>query len=135
MNSRLTATENMRAIKLAYIPAGKMLAVPDNEGGGEWRKFDPEPESQTMSRIAESSSTMLGAYKTIARDRGAPVAYVPTFSQVPDVDPGFMNQRVVTKRKSYLPVVAFDNFKSELYPRAPPLWTTSVGDPARLFER
>jgi hypothetical protein len=134
MNSRLTAAENMRAIKLAYIPAGEMLAVPDNEGGGEWRKFDPKPESQTLPRIAESPQTMLGAYKKIAIDR-PPVAYVPTFSQVPDVDPGFMNQRVVTKRKSYLPVVAFDNFKSELYPQAPPLWKTSVGDPARQFER
>jgi hypothetical protein len=134
MNSRLTAAENMRAIKLAYIPAGEMLAVPDNEGRGEWIRFDAKAPPPSSFRIAESPSTMLGAYKKIAADH-APVGYVPTFSQIPGVDPGFMNQRVVTKRKSYLPVVEFDKFKSELYPQAAPLWKTSIGEPARQFER
>jgi len=132
MNSRLTAAENMRAIKLAYIPAGEMLAVPND--GGDWIRFDAKAPSSSRVRIAESPSTMLGAYKKIAADH-APIGYVPTFSQVRGVDPGFMNQRVVTKRKSYLPVVEFDKFKSELYPQAAPLWKTSVGEPARLFER
>lgn len=134
MNSRLTAAENLRAIKLAYIPAGGVLAVPDNEGRGEWVRFDAKAPPPSRIRIAESPSTMLGAYKKIAADH-APIGYVPTFSQIPGVDPGFMNQRVVTKRKSYLPVVEFDKFKSELYPQAAPLWKTSIGEPARLFER
>ena len=135
MNSRLSAAENMRAIKLAYIPAGEMLAVPNNEGGGEWIEFDARPRSRPPPpRIAESPQTMLGAYKKIAADH-APIGYVPTFSQIPGVDPGFMNQRVVTKRKSYLPVVEFDKFTSELYPQAAPLWKTSIGEPARQFER
>lgn len=133
MNSRLSVAENLRAIKLAYIPAGEMLAVPDN--GGEWIKFDAKaPLPPPGSRIAVSPQTMLGAYKKIAADH-APIGYVPTFSQIPGVDPGFMNQRVMTKRKSYLPVVEFDKFKSELYPQAAPLWKTSIGEPARLFER
>lgn len=133
MNSRLTAAENMRAIKLAYIPMGQMLTVPDD--GGDWIKFDAKaPPPGPGFRIAESPSTMLGAYKKIAADH-APIGYVPTFSQVRGVDSGFMNQRVVTKRKSYLPVVEFDKFKSELYPQAAPLWKTSIGEPARLFER
>lgn len=134
MNSRLTAAENQRAIKLTYIPTtGGMLAVPNN--GGEWIKFDAKASpSEPGFRIAQSTKTMLGAYKKIAADH-APIGYVPTFSQIPGVDPGFMNQRVTTKRKSYLPVVEFDKFKSELYPQAAPLWKTSVGEPARLFER
>ena len=135
MNSRLSAAENMRAIKLAYIPAGEMLAVPNNEGRGEWIKFDAKPKTtRTFARFVESPSAMLGAYKTIAADL-APIGYVPTFSHVPGVDPVFMNQRVMTKRKSYLPVVEFDKFRSELYPQAPPLWKTSIGEPARQFER
>lgn len=133
MDSRLTAAENMRAIKLAYIPAGGTLVVPNN--GGEWIKVDAKaPPPEPGFRMAQSPQTMLRAYKKIAADR-APIGYVPMFDQIPGADPGFMNQRVMTKRKSYLPVVEFDKFKSELYPRAPPLWKTSIGEPARLFER
>lgn len=139
MNSRLGTFENIRAAELTYVPgdAKPDLIVPDDRfGDGRWVVYaNPFFRRDAAGAFAASpSGKIYREYETVAH-RIEPVAKVPTFEGVRDVDPAFMDQRVVSKRKSYLPEEEFDKFGSETYPDPPVLWQTTIGDPGRFFGR
>jgi hypothetical protein len=131
MDSRYSAEENVRAAEIAYVPGGA-LSVPDNAlGDGRWtlaavpfpRYFDGRRQ---VGRAAESI-----LQRSVAATRSTEsFASIPLFDGVPDANAAFMNQRVTSKRKSFLPPEQIS--VSQPYPDPPPVWQMWIGAPTRF---
>lgn len=135
MDSRYSAEENIRAAQITYLPGGT-FAVPDNSfGTGKWapvsvpfRRYPGNDQAYAGRQV--ESILPLAVAATHSTDTYATLGL---FDGVPDANPAFMNQRVTSKRKSYLPPEQFSVFQS--YPDPPVVWKTSVGAPSRFDMR
>lgn len=123
----------MRAAEITYLPGGT-LAIPDNDlGRGKWETKNipfrrPDPPA-FPGRYAESILP-LSVAATRAIDS---YATIPLFDGVQDVNPLFMNQRVTSKRKSYLSPYQPSVFQP--YPDPPVTWKAITGAPSRFDMR
>lgn len=135
MDSRYSAEENVRAAEITYLPGGT-FAAPDNAlGKGNWtpvsipfRKYPGDGQAVAGRQV--ESILPLSIAATRSKD---PYATLGLFDGVPDANPAFMNQRVTSKRKSYLPPEQFPVFQP--YPDPPVTWTMYTGTPTRFDMR
>ncbi len=134
MDSRYSADENIRAAQIAYVPGGR-LSVPDNALGGGQRTFASVPFPRYFDGrryVGRDAESILAASRAATRSADS-FATIPLFDGVPDANPAFMNQRVTSKRKSFLPPEQFNVFQP--YPDEPVVWTMWIGAPSRFDMR
>jgi len=134
MDSRYSVRENARAATLSYVPSGAPLIVPDNDfGDGGWVAANIKPERPTPPARPGIPLDVFVRESTLATKSLGPNSIVPLFDGVPGADPAYMNQWVMSKRKTFLPPEQFNVYQP--YPDPPVVWKTWVGAPSRFDGR
>ncbi len=134
MDSRYSFNENARAAALTYLPAGSTIVVPDNDlGDGGWVAANIKPKRlEPPARPGIPVEAIVPTVEAAAKSMG-PNSIVPLFDGVPNADPRFMNQWVMSKRKTFLPPEQFNVYQP--YPEPPVTWQPISGVPSRFDGR
>lgn len=139
MNSRLSEIYNKRASEITMIPGG-WYGIPINKfEGGEPVivapiRGPPVKRLQTDMSLVPSTNQLATMRNTvITRYEKKPLETSTTYTGVLGAEK--LNTQFTRVKKSALPDDNFDIIGSEKYPEPPVLWQTSIGAPARLFDR
>ncbi len=134
MDSRYSFHENARAAALTYVPGGPSVIVPDNDlGDGGWVAANIKPKRPTPpARPGIPAEAILPTVEAAAKSMD-PNSIVPLFDGVPCADPLYMNQWVMSKRKTFLPPEQFNVYQP--YPDPPVTWRPIAGAPSRFDGR
>lgn len=139
MDSRLSGVYNKRAAELSMIP-GDWYGIPMNKyEGGEPVIIAPirgpmvKKVKTNMNLVPSNDELVAMRNAVITRYEKSPLETSTTFTGV--LGASDLNSDFTRVKKSALPDVNFDIFRSERYPKPPVLWQTSIGANARLFDR